>query len=103
MATGETPGPSRTRPDLYFDDISKDELFANAPADETNDDKNTDVNATRSEMNDADVSVNLSLFRISQRLSTKSPTGCTLPSNGASCLSLRKHVRLRGYARANSS
>jgi hypothetical protein len=41
MATGETPGPSGTRPDRYLDDISEDELSANAPADETNDDKNT--------------------------------------------------------------
>jgi hypothetical protein len=41
MAAGKTPGPSGTRPDRYFDDISEDELSANAPADETNDDKNT--------------------------------------------------------------
>jgi hypothetical protein len=41
MAIGETPGPSGTQPDRYFDDISADELSANAPADETNDDKNT--------------------------------------------------------------
>jgi hypothetical protein len=40
MAAGETPGPSGTRPDRYFEDISADELSANAPADETNDDKN---------------------------------------------------------------
>jgi hypothetical protein len=40
MATGETPGPSRTHLDRYFEDISADELSANAPADETNDDKN---------------------------------------------------------------
>jgi hypothetical protein len=40
MAAGETPGPSGTRPDRYFDDIKADELSANAPADETNDDKN---------------------------------------------------------------
>jgi hypothetical protein len=40
MAAGETPGPSGTRPDRYFADISTDELSANAPADETNDDKN---------------------------------------------------------------
>jgi hypothetical protein len=40
MAAGETPGPSGTRPDRYLDDISADELYANAPADETNDDKN---------------------------------------------------------------
>jgi hypothetical protein len=40
MAAGETPGPSGTRPDRYFDDILADELSANALADETNDDKN---------------------------------------------------------------
>jgi hypothetical protein len=40
MAAGKTPGPSGTRPDWYLDDISKDELSANAPADETTDDKN---------------------------------------------------------------
>jgi hypothetical protein len=40
MAAGEMPGPSGTRPDRYFEDISADELSANAPADETNDDKN---------------------------------------------------------------
>jgi hypothetical protein len=40
MASGETPGPSGTLPDRYFEDISIDELFANAPADETNNDKN---------------------------------------------------------------
>jgi hypothetical protein len=41
MATNETPGPSGTRPDRYFEDISADELSANAPADETSDEKNT--------------------------------------------------------------
>jgi hypothetical protein len=40
MAAGDTPGPSRTRPDRYFDDISPDEFSANAPADETNNNKN---------------------------------------------------------------
>jgi hypothetical protein len=40
MSTGETPGPSGTRPDWYLDDITEDELSANMPADETNDDKN---------------------------------------------------------------
>jgi hypothetical protein len=40
MAAGEMPGPSGTRPDRYFEDISTDELSANAPADETSDDKN---------------------------------------------------------------
>jgi hypothetical protein len=40
MAAGKTPEPSGTRPDHYFEDISADELSANAPADETNDNKN---------------------------------------------------------------
>jgi hypothetical protein len=35
MTTNETPGPSRTVPDQYLEDISADELSANAPADET--------------------------------------------------------------------
>jgi hypothetical protein len=35
VAAGETPGPSGTRPDRYFEDISADELSANTPADET--------------------------------------------------------------------
>jgi hypothetical protein len=51
MAAGETPGPSRTRPDRYLDDISEDKLSANAPADETTDDKNAqhDCNRRRNE------------------------------------------------------
>jgi hypothetical protein len=40
MAAGRTSRPSGTRPDRYFEDISADELSANAPADETNNDKN---------------------------------------------------------------
>jgi hypothetical protein len=40
MAAGETLGPLGTRGDRYFEDISADELSANAPADETNDDTN---------------------------------------------------------------
>jgi hypothetical protein len=40
FAAGETPGPLGTQPDHYFDDISADDLSANAPSDETNNDKN---------------------------------------------------------------
>jgi hypothetical protein len=36
MTTNETPGPSGTVPDRYLEDTSADELSANAPADETN-------------------------------------------------------------------
>jgi hypothetical protein len=35
MTTNETPGPSGTLLDRYLEDISADELSANAPADET--------------------------------------------------------------------
>jgi hypothetical protein len=47
MAAGEMPGPSGTRPDHYFEDISIDD----APADETNDDKNArrELNMKRNE------------------------------------------------------
>jgi hypothetical protein len=40
MTTNETPGPSGTLPDRYLEDISADELSANAPADETEANKN---------------------------------------------------------------
>jgi hypothetical protein len=40
MTTNETPRPSGTQPDCFLEDISADELSANAPAGETNDDKN---------------------------------------------------------------
>jgi hypothetical protein len=40
MAAGEPPGPLGTQPDRYLDDILEDELSANTPADEANDDKN---------------------------------------------------------------
>jgi hypothetical protein len=40
MTTNEMPGPSGTQPDRFLGDISADELSANGPADETNDDKN---------------------------------------------------------------
>jgi hypothetical protein len=35
MAAGDTPGPSWTATDKYLEDISADELSADAPADET--------------------------------------------------------------------
>jgi hypothetical protein len=86
MTTNETPRPSGTRPDRYLEDISVDELSANAPADKT---RTPDVNATEGGTNGADVSVRPYPYRISQRLSTKSKTRCTLPQSSASCLSPR--------------
>jgi hypothetical protein len=46
MTTNETPGPSGTVPDRYLEDISANELSANAPADET--DANRDAPRERS-------------------------------------------------------
>jgi hypothetical protein len=45
MTTNETPGPSGAVPDQYLEDISVDELSANAPADET--DANRDARRER--------------------------------------------------------
>jgi hypothetical protein len=45
MAAGDTPGPSGTADDRYLEDISADELSANAPADET--DANKDARRER--------------------------------------------------------
>jgi hypothetical protein len=45
MAAGDTPGPSGTANDRYLEDISADELTANAPADET--DTNRDARRER--------------------------------------------------------
>jgi hypothetical protein len=41
MTTNETLGPSGTIPDRYLEDISADELSANAPADETDANRDT--------------------------------------------------------------
>jgi hypothetical protein len=51
MAAGDTPGPSWTSQDKYLEDISSDELSADAPADETpaNRDARRERNRKRSE------------------------------------------------------
>jgi hypothetical protein len=51
MAAGDTPAPSGTASDRYLEDISADELSANAPADETdaNRDARRERNRKRSE------------------------------------------------------
>jgi hypothetical protein len=89
MTTNETSGPSGTLPDRYLDDISADELSANAPADETDANKNARRERNRKQ-NEQRRRLRESLpYAISQRLSTKSKTGCTLPQSNASCLSPR--------------
>jgi hypothetical protein len=89
MAANETPGPLGTRPDCYFEDISADKLSANAPTDETNDDKNARRERNRKRNNDVDVSVRHYPYGISEKLLTKLKAGCTQPQNNASCLSPR--------------
>jgi hypothetical protein len=76
-------------PDQYLEDISVDELFANAPADETN--TNRDARCERKEggTNGADVSASPSPSATSQKHSTKSRARYKLPQSNASCLSLR--------------
>jgi hypothetical protein len=51
VAAGDTPGPSGTASDRYLEDISVDELSANAPADETdaNRDARRECNRKRNE------------------------------------------------------
>jgi hypothetical protein len=51
MAAGDTPGPSGTAQDKYLEDISADELSAEAPADETdaNRDARRECNRKRNE------------------------------------------------------
>jgi hypothetical protein len=51
MAAGDTPGPSGTAQDKYLEDISADELSADAPADETaaNKDARRERNRKRNE------------------------------------------------------
>jgi hypothetical protein len=89
MAPGETPGPSGTRPDRYFEDISTDKLSPMHPLMKRTTIRTLDTRATGSAPNGADVSENPSLYGTLQRPLIKSPTGCTLPPNSASCLSLR--------------
>jgi hypothetical protein len=79
MTTNETPGPSGTVPNRYFEDISMDELSANAPADETaaNRDARRERNRKRNEwrrrLRESFPS------GTSQKHSTKSRARCTLP------------------------
>jgi hypothetical protein len=51
MTTNETPGPSGTVPDQYLEDISANELSADAPANETaaNRDARRERNTKRNE------------------------------------------------------
>jgi hypothetical protein len=89
MTTNETPGHSGTRLDCYLEDISADELSANAPTDETSDDKNArrECNRKRNERH-RHLRESLPIRNLTEAV-TKSKAGCILPLNSASCLSPR--------------
>jgi hypothetical protein len=86
MATGETPGPDPTATLKRYPQTS---CLPMHPLMKPTTTRTPDVSAIGSATNGADVSENPSLYGILQRPSIKSPTGCTLPPNSASCLSLR--------------
>jgi hypothetical protein len=79
MTTNETPGPSGTVPDRYLEDISADELSANAPADETTPTGTLDVNTIESGTNGADIFASPFPSGTSRKPSTKLRAECTLP------------------------
>jgi hypothetical protein len=89
MAAGETPRPSGTRLDRYLEDISADELSANAPVDETNDDKNArrERNRKRNEWHRR-LRGNLPIQNLIEALDQVESRVHTTPNN-ASCLSPR--------------
>jgi hypothetical protein len=88
MTTNETPGPSGTQPDRFVEDISADELSANAPADETSDDKNAPRERNKKHNERRQRLYEILPYETSQRRLTKLKAGCILPLNSASCLSL---------------
>jgi hypothetical protein len=89
MTTNETPGPSGTVPDQYLEDISADELSANAPADETpaNRDARRERNRKWSERRRR-LREFLPIRNLAEALD-QVESRYTLPQSNASCLSLR--------------
>jgi hypothetical protein len=89
MTTNETPGPLGTVPDQYLEDISVDELSANAPTDETaaNRDARCERNRKRNEWRRL-LRESLPIRNLAEALA-KSRAGYRLPQSNASCLSLR--------------
>jgi hypothetical protein len=103
MAAGDTPGPSGMAPDKYLEDISANELSADAPADETaaNRDARREHNRKRNEQR-RHLRDNLPSATL-RKLSRRSRAEYTLPLSNASCRSQRSHARLREYAPEKSS
>jgi hypothetical protein len=103
MAVGNTPGPSGTASDRYLEDISADELTAEAPADET--DANRDARRERNRKQNERhwrLRDNLPIRNLAEALEQVYSRVHTTQSN-ASCRSQRSHARLRGCAQEKSS
>jgi hypothetical protein len=81
MTTNEMPGPSGIVPDRYLEDISADELSANAPTDEPTPIGMLNVNAIESGTNGANVFASPFPSGTSRKPSTKLRAGCTLPQS----------------------
>jgi hypothetical protein len=103
MAADDTPGPSGTAQDKYLEDISADELSANAHVDETyanrdaQRERNRKRNERRQRLRDNPQSAT------SRKLSRRSRAKYTLPRSNASCRSQRSRAKLRGYVLEKSS
>jgi hypothetical protein len=67
MAAGDTLGPSGMAEDRYLEDISADELSAEAPVDETDANRTLDVSVIESGTNGAGVSKTTSPSATSQK------------------------------------
>jgi hypothetical protein len=89
MTTNETPGPSGTVHDRYLEDISTDELSANAPTDETNANRDARRECNRKRNNGVGVFASPYPSGTMRRPLTKSKVECTLSQSNASCLSPR--------------
>jgi hypothetical protein len=111
MAAGETPGPSGTRPNQYLEDISTDELSADAPAEEIDDNKKArrERNRKRNErrrrlretlrMRTGQVIAKLAedayFMRVDNRVAQVPPTRTRQPDNEATSRSPADNRRIR--------
>jgi hypothetical protein len=96
MAVGDTPGPLGTAEDRYLEDISADELSAEAPADETdaNRDARRECNRKRNERR-RHLRDNLTIRNLAEALE-EVESRVHKPRSNASCRSQRSHAKLRG-------
>jgi hypothetical protein len=103
MAAGDTPGPSGTAQDKYQEDISSDELSADAPTNENPADRyaRRERNWKRSERRRR-LRDNFPVRNLAEALEAVRAE-YTPPLSNASCRSQRSHVRLRAFALERSS